>query len=182
MNDKGKKVEVACYHCKKIFMKSSKEFNRSEKIGRKHFCGRSCCGHYHNTTNRERWFKPGSIKHLSGNKRDEFTPFRYFMKSVKYRETLKGKSDLTLEYLKELWERQLGICYFTGWKMVLPHGVVGYEGGVDSKSASLDRIDNTKGYVVGNVRFICLMANYARNNFTDNELIEFCKSVTDRNK
>jgi hypothetical protein len=45
------------------------------------------------------------------------------------------------------------------------------------KRASLDRIDNSKPYVQGNVRFISLMANYAKNDMTDAELVGFCKAV-----
>lgn len=44
-------------------------------------------------------------------------------------------------------------------------------------NASLDRIDNSKGYLKGNVRFVSMMANLARSTFSDNELIRFCKSV-----
>jgi hypothetical protein len=43
--------------------------------------------------------------------------------------------------------------------------------------SSLDRIDNNKGYIKGNVRFVCLMFNIARNDFSDNQVIEFCKQV-----
>ena len=45
------------------------------------------------------------------------------------------------------------------------------------KSASLDRIDNSKGYVQGNVRFVSVMFNFARNKFSDEEVIEFAQAV-----
>jgi hypothetical protein len=34
----------------------------------------------------------------------------------------------------------------------------------------------------GNVRFISLMANYARNSMSDEELLEFCRAVEKNNK
>jgi len=73
-----------------------------------------------------------------------------------------SESDIEPEYLARLWEEQEGRCALTGWTMQLEPS--------DSTSpnqASLDRIDNQKGYIRGNVRFLCLMANYARNQFDD---------------
>ena len=43
--------------------------------------------------------------------------------------------------------------------------------------ASLDRIDNSKGYVKGNVRFVALIYNYARNGFDDEAVLAFCNAV-----
>ena len=40
---------------------------------------------------------------------------------------------------------------------------------------SLDRIDNNRGYELGNIKVIWLIENYARNTFTEEALIEFCK-------
>jgi hypothetical protein len=40
---------------------------------------------------------------------------------------------------------------------------------------SVDRIDHRKGYIVGNVQIVWLIENYARNTFTEEELVEFCR-------
>lgn len=40
---------------------------------------------------------------------------------------------------------------------------------------SLDRIDNKFGYTPENVRIVWLIENYARNVFTDQQVIEFCQ-------
>lgn len=50
------------------------------------------------------------------------------------------------------------------------------------ESVSLDRIDNTKGYTEDNIRFISVMANYARNRFTDSQVLSFAKAVASHNK
>lgn len=47
---------------------------------------------------------------------------------------------------------------------------------------SLDRINPKNGYTKGNVRAVCVLGNYARSNWTDKELIAFCKGVSGRAK
>lgn len=44
-------------------------------------------------------------------------------------------------------------------------------------SPSLDRIDNTKGYVKGNVQVISKKANSMKNSATSEELQTFCKNI-----
>lgn len=39
--------------------------------------------------------------------------------------------------------------------------------------ASLDRIDSSKGYIKGNVRYISVSVNWLKNNLDDNHLREF---------
>ena len=44
-------------------------------------------------------------------------------------------------------------------------------------SPSLDRIDNTKGYVKGNIQVISKKANTMKNSATLQELQTFCKNI-----
>jgi hypothetical protein len=85
-------------------------------------------------------------------------------------------TDLTVEYLKELWEKQRGICPISKWLLALPKNTNGW---AESHwwNASLDRIDNNIRYRQGNVRFIAVMANLGRARFSDEELYEFCDAV-----
>lgn len=49
---------------------------------------------------------------------------------------------------------------------------------IDHKSPfrpSVDRLDNTKGYTLDNIRICWLIENYCKNIFTDEQVIEFCK-------
>ena len=88
-----------------------------------------------------------------------------------------GATDLTPEMLKSLWEGQRGVCPFSGWDLLLPDSTRGWGSGPDPRNASLDRIDCSKGYVEDNVRFVSVMANLARQRFTDEQLREFCEAV-----
>jgi len=180
------KVKAICSECGAECEKTKAEFNRNKKSGRRNFCSRSCAAIKRNKelpkSERKNFIK--NLFLYRDNRRDEYTPFRFFMKVVNNRNRHKSV-DIDLSYLKDLWERQNGICYFTGWHLILPQNIEGWRDCADcikSKRASLDRIDNSKGYVKGNVRFISFMANIARSNMSDEELIKFCKSVTENQR
>ncbi len=106
---------------------------------------------------------------------DELSPFRWFVLRARQR-VHKGPTDLSPEYLKGIWIQQNGTCPLTGWSLLLPQGTRGWKAARPC-NASLDRIDCSKGYVQGNVRFVGVIANYARNTFSDDVLREFCAAV-----
>ena len=125
----------------------------------------------------------GNPEHLpKGSEPDEVSPFRWYLK-VCMRRNKKGACNLSLSYLHKLWLEQEGICPITGWHLRLPRTTRGFIGdnpfGMDS--ASIDRIDNSKPYVEGNVRFVAVVANYARNIFTDADLVKFAYAVVAKN-
>ena len=89
--------------------------------------------------------------------------------AVKKRSKLNGLSNnLDFEFLEELWKEQNGVCPITGISMDLGTGKINY------RRASIDRIDSSKGYEKGNVRWVCYWANLAKHMMSDRELIEFC--------
>ena len=75
--------------------------------------------------------------------------------------------DLTWEYLHDLLMKQKGICALTGLQMTLETG----RGNV----ISLDRIDSTKGYIPGNVQWVCDWANTMKSDHPMPELINKMK-------
>jgi len=50
-------------------------------------------------------------------------------------------------------------------------------GAIPSNDHSIDRIDNSKGYIEGNVQWVHKLANLMKNKFTDEEYIEMCEKV-----
>jgi hypothetical protein len=111
--------------------------------------------------------------------------FKHYLKTSRFRSSdarvkhhrKKHDFNIDLKYLEYLWKKQKGICPFTGNKMRVITNKISKEPRTPY-DASLDRIDNDKGYVKGNLRFISLMANYGLNRFTDYDLIEFCQEVS----
>lgn len=84
---------------------------------------------------------------------------------------------LTPQYLWELFLSQDRKCYFTGVTIGFPPvNTAGYR--TDLNTASLDRIDNTKGYVEGNVRWVHKDINKLRGALTDTRFIELCRQVS----
>lgn len=170
-----KTEEINCVFCGKSFLKEVKEIKRKNKKGKfNFFCSLSCSVSSQNKS----FPRSGNIKNLIRKKKDQYTPFRWYLLRAKARNKIKKYGcDITVDYLHNLWECQNGICPFTKWKLILPNGTFKSWEVNSPFNASLDRIDSSKGYIKGNVRFISVMANYAKNTFTDDQLIEFCKAV-----
>lgn len=172
-----KTIDASCGTCDKIFQMLTKEHKRHLKNGRgRFFCSMSCAA----IKNNEEHPRKGNAEFLiANNRKDEFTPFKYFVNHAKSRNNERSNKrdfNLTIDFVKQLWENQSGICPFTGWELILPPNSNGHIS-PDPANASLDRIDNAKGYIQGNVRFVSVMANFARNKFADEQLINFCKAV-----
>jgi hypothetical protein len=134
----------------------------------------TCYGHHKGSRNLDGASK--QTTHLNpANRQDAFSPFRYFMRKARNR---KHETDLDLPYLKALWETQGGRCALSGIEMVLPRNTLAWEKQTDDPwKPSLDRIDSSKGYTMGNVRYVTVMANLAKSRFSDEQLRRFCQAV-----
>jgi hypothetical protein len=85
--------------------------------------------------------------------------------------------DLTLEYLKELWNKQNGLCALTGIKMT--HTIL--EGKLKT-NGSIDKINPSLGYTKSNIQFVCNAANMMKSDMSIEELIYFCKFIISNNE
>lgn len=114
-----------------------------------------------------------------GSRIDSYSPFRKHLNLARKHAQMKGREcSLTLEDLKQLWERQGGRCVYTGWELENPPTTNGWlQCDRHPRRASLDRIDSTQGYRLGNVQFVSVMANYAKRDFEEEQLREFCAAV-----
>lgn len=181
-----KTILLTCQLCGKSFERKLSEHTKNIKNNiTKTFCGLSCSTKNRNDSmTNEYWQnqykkqkKSFDIKRHSGNRLDEYSPFRFFLNSGRASiKKHKHETDVDLEYLKNLWEEQKGICPYTKIKMILPRTTK--ESNLKSlKKASLDRIDSSKGYIKGNVEFVCMVINLAKNNYTKKEMEEFITEI-----
>jgi hypothetical protein len=168
----SKKVILNCEICDKKFEREEKEHRRNLKKGRKTYCSLSCSGRGNIKNIPEE--NIGNTKYLnrSGSLKDELSPFKYHLRQSTYRNQ---ENNLTLLYLKEVWDKQNGICPYTGIKLkdwdYKPKSNSMY-------TASLDRIDSSKGYIEGNVQFISRNINMMKNNLSHEETVELCKAIS----
>jgi hypothetical protein len=88
-----------------------------------------------------------------------------------------------LDYLYELGESQNWRCAATGIPLEFVRGGT-YWGGkwCNPKSCTIDRIDNDKGYIPGNVRLVTWEANCMRGNIEWDYFVSLCKQVALYNK
>lgn len=97
-----------------------------------------------------------------------------YLRKIKERSTKKGfEFNLTLEYLMSIFN---GKCALSGleikfgkhWKMM------------SDQTASLDRIDNSKGYIIGNVQWVHKQVNFMKGIMEQKEFIKFCKLISSK--
>lgn len=169
-------VTCTCEYCGAKYQKPASEYNRNIKMHRHNFCSRSCAGKYVNSLElpltEKQLQNQRNIKLYSGNHRDEYSPFRELYRRVKarYKEV-----NLTLEDLKQQWELQQGKCAYTSLLLILPSN----KHKTDIRyTASLDRIDSTKGYIKGNIQYVAMPINFMKHTLNHNTFVEYLKEIT----
>lgn len=158
------KIKINCDNCGEPFLRVEKEVRRSQNLGRKNFCSRTCAGKvlYSNFGDK----RNTDTSHLHGLNKDEFTGFRWYLRKSKQRFK---ECNLDLQYIKDLFEKQKGICVYSKVKLQHPK----YNSANNHiHSASLDRIDSSKGYIKGNVQFISIAMNHMKSNMTHKQTLE----------
>lgn len=165
-----------CDNCGIDFDKPQSEIFRNQKLGRKNFCSRSCVG-----KNNVKNFKDGphryDITKHTGNREDNFTKFRYHFRNISKRNK---ELNVSIEYLREIWEKQEGICPYLGIKLhINTYGKIKKD---PITSASLDRIDSSEGYIKGNIQWISRSMNYLKNDMTDEEVRKIMNLIYEQMK
>lgn len=86
--------------------------------------------------------------------------------------------DITIEEAWDVYRKQQGRCALT-------NEVIGFEGSIRSfieKTASLDRIDSTKGYTRSNIQWTHKKINMMKHTMSIPEFYEWCRKVTNHLK
>lgn len=80
--------------------------------------------------------------------------------------------NLEPEYLQNLFNKQNGRCRYSGLLLTLSKSNRDV-----SSTASLDRIDSSKGYVKGNVQWVHKKVNKMKMDITEEDFLFFCKEI-----
>lgn len=161
-----KTTKVICDYCGRAFDMEIRriKYNRKRFIYL-HFCSRSCKSKH--TLQQQPNLTTNVIP---GSKTDELSPFRNHLKRIRTRQP---QTNLTLNDLKHQWVAQCGKCAISGQHLVLPCNT-GVKTPTQPLLASVDRIDSSRGYTADNIQWVCLMAQYAKNVFSNADVIQFC--------
>lgn len=82
--------------------------------------------------------------------------------------------DLCKDDLIEIWQKQGGLCVYTGWPMSTHTK--------NAKLVSVDRIDSSIGYIKKNIQLTCWCANRAKSFMDEKEFILMCDAITQQKK
>lgn len=87
--------------------------------------------------------------------------YKKFKRNARYRNK---KFSISYEYLLGVYHGQRGLCFYTGIHLT-------------QINASIDRIDSSVGYVIGNIALCTKHVNISKNKYDIEEFIEMCKNV-----
>ena len=118
----------------------------------------------------KRTWGPERLQHSAFKRTKSVRSFLTYLRG-KARQRNKGEV-IGIDALELLWHTQSGKCALTGWDMTMELGR-----GTVSTNCSLDRIDSSRGYEVGNVQLVCRAANVAKSNLTQSDFVVLCRSV-----
>ena len=74
----------------------------------------------------------------------------------------------------DLWEKQKGQCAYTKLPLLITAN--------QPNTVSLDRVDSSKGYCVGNIQLVCAVINRMKRDYTEDQFIRLCHLVAQNNK
>lgn len=84
--------------------------------------------------------------------------------------------EITIEDAWKQFQAQSGCCCLTGWPLEMK-GTKARNW--NDKTASLDRVDNTKGYTPDNIQWLHKDVNWMKGSFTTDRFIVLCQAITE---
>lgn len=102
----------------------------------------------------------------------EYVSQTYFASILSAANRRKIPFSITIDYINSLFKEQNGLCKLTNIPIIIGNSKT-------KTTASLDRIDNTKGYIEGNVQWIHKDINRMKTDFEQNYFIELCKKIAE---
>jgi hypothetical protein len=85
-------------------------------------------------------------------------------------------SDLTLEQLINLWNKQEGKCAISGVEMSYQRNKRQH----NMNNCSVDRIDSSGNYTIDNIQLVCWIVNRMKGENTTEDLIQWCNHIINK--
>ena len=86
--------------------------------------------------------------------------------------------EIDIKHVWDLYEKQGRKCAITGVPIIFSK----QNKDNISTTASLDRIDNNKDYIEGNIQWVHKRINIMKGNMSENEFLNICEAVVAKNK
>lgn len=115
----------------------------------------------------------GCLKYRTGGHHPAFCGYEdidgnYWNRMKNGAKTRSIKMGVSIKNVWDLFVSQNGICALSGEKLIIKK---------NGRTASLDRIDSSKGYVKGNIQWVHKDINMMKHSFSTTKFIELCESV-----
>lgn len=133
------------------------------------------------------WSRDNAKKMMTGNKNYEkrikgtkdirTTYYNRVKKGANYRNL---EFNITIEQMQELLEKQNYKCALTGIDLIMNRNNSAFKvlkGKSGYNTASLDRIDSSRGYTLDNIQWIHKDVNFMKQDFSEETFINWCKLV-----
>lgn len=131
--------------------------------------------HYKSAVNGQWLCKSCSSRNNNYAGKYEDIPLTWFNMKMKSGISRGYQWDITIEFLWNMYMEQGGKCALSG----LPIGWA--EKGLTA-TASIDRVDSSEGYLMGNVQLVHKDINFMKQQFSQERFVELCKLVADKVK
>ena len=117
------------------------------------------------------WYQRNkAVQNERQRERNKKTPVQSF-NAILQQAKRRRKVEINIEYLMKIYDAQEGKCALSGIRMTWAGGKT------MPTSISVDRIDNDKDYVPGNVRLVCMCVNAFRNTMNDEQLLIMAQAI-----
>lgn len=156
-NRSGGAIWKCVCHCGKEFAASSSHLTRKTQPIKS--CG---CGMRRNGSKHHQWLGEGDI---SGN-----WWYNHVLRERKQTARHKLPVSIDVQFGWKLFQKQGGTCALSGVPLQ-------FSSNHSLNTASLDRIDSSKGYEKGNVQFVHKHLNFMKRTYSQDYFIEMCGSV-----
>jgi len=187
-------LKIITKYCKNCNQELQLKNNRD--IERKKFCSRLCsntynmhkrisnlpklsckvCGNIFTPTNLSNKY----CSDLCNSKKQVERSYKYLNNNPKaYISHLlcrKGREGISLEYIMELYHLQDGKCNLSNIELTF---IKKTNSPKVHTNLSIDRIDSSKGYEIGNIQLVCAIVNIIKSTLSNEELLWWCSQVVE---
>lgn len=123
-----------------------------------------------------------SLSQPSGNKSPRWTGSVYFSGELinQWKRNAEARDyewSLTHDDLDDIWEKQDGVCAYSGIELRLYQPGDRRLGKRYALTVSIDRIDSSLGYFYDNVHFVHKKVNLMKMDLEETEFLELCHAV-----